>query len=195
MLPNTRKTARRAPVEESKYTQGPWFNGTTGGPEDLTLPSGQVVLVRRPGMEGLIAAGVLKNMDALSALVNTTHIRPKTGPGGRVEVAEPTLDDVRALMQDEGALAEIITVVDKVVVHCVIRPVLARTPNDVTLREPGVIYTDMVDLNDKMFLFNYVVGGTRDYESFRTGLHATLGGLESGQDLPSEAESDLRGAG
>jgi hypothetical protein len=58
----------------------------------------------------------------------------------------------------------------------------------VTNRQPGVIYADMIELIDKVFVFNFVVGGTRDLESFRNGLDELLGGVADGADLPDEAE-------
>lgn len=186
-----RKTTRKAAVPPTpiptqddptaKYAPDAWLAGGIGGMEDLQVPSGQLCLVRRPGLEGLIKAGVLQNIDSLSAIVGEKHIK-KTGKGkadGGV--------NVNSVMKDPKALETIVYTVDKVVAHCVVKPEVHMAPNDVTLRRPGVVYTDMVDLQDKMFIFNYVVGGTRDLESFRRGLEGTVGSVEDGEDVPDEA--------
>lgn len=195
---NSRKTTKRAsgdprkraqatsiPTEEpeadSKYAADAWVSGGVGGMEDLRVPSGQLCLVRRPGLEGLIKAGILRNMDSLTALVDQKHVK-KAKKGQQAQL------DVESVMKDEKALEQILYTVDKVVCHVVVKPEVHPAPNDVTRRKPGVVYTDMVDLQDKMFIFNFAVGGTRDLESFRGGLDAAVGGLEAGQGVQPEAE-------
>lgn len=177
-------TARTVPTPqppESKYAADAWLNGGVGGQEDLVVPSGQTCLVSRPGLEGLIRAGVLRNVDSLSAIVSAKHIK-------KSKKGQPDKVDAESILKDPEALESIIHTVDKVVVHCVIMPQIHMAPNDVTLRQPGVVYTDMVGLEDKMFIFNFVVGGTRDLESFRGGLDSAVGGLEAVEDVPDSSE-------
>jgi hypothetical protein len=52
----------------------------------------------------------------------------------------------------------------------------------------GVVYADMVDLVDKLHIFNFVVGGTRDIERFRGGLDELVGSLEAGEDVQDDTE-------
>lgn len=180
----TKKTAAPIPTKDdptSKYAPDAWLSGGVGGMEDLQVPSGQMCLVRRPGLEGLIKAGVLRNVDSLSALVGEKHIK-------KVKKGQSQKVNVESVMKDPQALDEILHTVDKVVCHCVVKPEVHMTPNDVTRRKDGVVYADMVDLQDKMFIFNFVVGGTRDLESFRRGLDESVGGLETGEGVPPEAE-------
>lgn len=180
--PNTSQPAEEQPQDpNSKYRPDAWASGGIGGMEDVTVPSGQLCLVRRPGMEGLMKAGVLHNVDSLSQIVNEKHLKRVNGkPVDEI--------DMSSLMQDSEGMDEVMNVIDKVICHCVVQPVLHRAPNDVTNRKVGVIYTDMVDLVDKMFLFNYVVGGTRDLESFRNGLQSVVGGVETGAGVPQQAQ-------
>lgn len=178
--------AQPIPVPEdpnSKYAPDAWASGGVGGMEDLRVPSGQLCLVRRPGLEGLMKAGVLHNVDSLSQIVNERHLKRVRGKKARTEEI-----DVHSLMNDPEGLDQVTNVIDKIVCHCVVKPEIHRTPNDITRRQPGVIYADMVDLVDKMFIFNFVVGGTRDLESFRNGLQQSLGGVEAGEGVPGEAE-------
>lgn len=175
MPPNKRRTTVLPAPEidpNNKYAPTAW-GSQSGMPEDLTLPSGQLCLVKRPGMEGLVKAGVLRYMDSLTALVNEKHIT-RVEKNGQIE----THMDMASIMRDDDSLAEIMRVVDKVVIHCVVQPPVFSTPDDVTRRQAGVIYTDMIDLQDKMFIFQYVVGGTRDLETFRGGLGELLGSVD-----------------
>lgn len=160
----------------SKYAPDAWISGGVGGMEDLTVPSGQLCLVRRPGMEGLMKAGVLHNVDSLSQIVNEKHIK-------RVNGKATDEIDMTSLMKDSQGMEEVTNVIDKVICHVVVKPEIHRSPNDVTLRKPGVVYTDMVDITDKMFIFNFVVGGTRDLERFRGGLDALVGSVEDGEGV------------
>ena len=166
---------------DSKYAPDAWLSGGLGGMEDLEVPSGQVCLVRRPGLEGLIKAGVLRNVDSLSAIVSAKHVK-KTTKGQDSDI------NVSSILEDPEALDSILHTVDKVVCYCVVKPEVHMSPADVTLRQPGVVYADMIDINDKMFLFNFVVGGTRDLESFRGGLDVVVGGVETLEGVPDETE-------
>jgi len=160
----------------SKYAPNTWLSGGVGGLEDFQVPSGQLCLVRRPGLQGLIKAGVLHNVDSLSQIVNEKHLK-------RVDGKATQEIEIGSLMQDEKGMEEVLHVMDKIVCHVVVKPEIHMTPNDVTRRQQGVVYADMVDLVDKMAIFNYAVGGTRDMESFRSGLDAAVGGLEAGEGV------------
>lgn len=179
-------TSQAVPQQEdpnAKYAPNTWLAGGLGETTDLQVPSGQMCLVRRPGVEGLMRAGVLRKMDSLSALVSEKHLKK-----GRKGTKASEQIDISSLMKDTKSLENIMHTVDRVVCHCVVKPEVQMAPNDVTRRKDGVVYSDMIDITDKMFIFNYVVGGTRDLESFRDGLERHLGGLESGEGVQPEAE-------
>jgi hypothetical protein len=146
--------------------------------EDLTVPSGQLCQVRRPGVEGLVKAGVLNDMDSLSAIVDNKHIK-------RAKGMKPT--DVNIASLDQATMDSMFHVVDRIVCYVVVQPHIEMTPNDPTRRVSGVIYADMVDLTDKMFLVNYAVGGTRDLERFRGELDESLRSLDAGEDVEDQA--------
>ena len=178
-------TAEQIPVPEdpmSKYAPNAWMSGGVGGMEDLTVPSGQLCLVRRPGLQGLMKAGILHNVDSLSQIVSEKHLKRVDGKASASEL------DMASLMSDPKALDEVMHVMDRVICHCVVKPEVHMTPNDVTRRRDGIVYADMVDLVDKIFIFNFVVGGTRDLESFRGGLDELVGSLEAGEGVRDESE-------
>lgn len=180
----TKDTAQAVPVPGDpgdKYAPNAWLASGVGQMEDLTVPSGQTCLVRRPGLEGLIKAGVLRNVDNLSAIVNERHVK-KSKKGAQSSV------NVDSILQDPQALESIMHTVDKAVCYCVVKPEIVMAPNDITLREQGVVYTDMIDIEDKMFIFNFVVGGTRDLETFRGGLNDAVGGVDDLPGVPGSPE-------
>jgi hypothetical protein len=177
----TKPAARASASPDDKYAPQAW--GATGLYEDLTFPSGQLALVRRPGLQGLMTAGVLHQMDTLTPLIQ--QHKDKANGKKSSKAAEQQL--MQQILGDEKKLEELMHLLDRVTVHCVVKPEIEMTPNDVTSRVPGVIYADMVDLEDKLFLFNYAVGGSRDLQRFRGESEALVGGLQSVEEDEAEA--------
>lgn len=184
--PRRPRSTRRSPAEEpaagpvaaapdTKYAPTVWGAAeASGGPQDLTLPSGQLVLARRPGAEKLMVEGVLHKMDNLTALVDSKHVKKGSGK-------KPDEINVKSLLGDPEAMAELMHTVDRVLCAVVLQPHVEMAPNDPTRRRPGVIYADTVDLQDKMFIFNFAMGGSKDLERFRRESEAIVGGLEPGE--------------
>jgi hypothetical protein len=169
----------------SKYQPTAWgSDSAVGGAVDLTTPSGQTCLVRRPGLQGLMKAGVLHNLDLLSSIVDEKHMK-RVGKGAK-KSQEKELD-VQSIMNDQHAIDEVLHVMDRVVTHCVVQPQVLMTPNDITNRNPDVIYADMIDLQDKVFIFNFVVGGSRDIARFRRELGESVGGLDAVEGVQASA--------
>jgi hypothetical protein len=65
------------------------------------------------------------------------------------------------------------SLIDKVVLHMVIQPALKpdRTPEGEIIpwseRDQTAVYLDSIDLHDKMFIFQFAVGGDPSLEQFR----------------------------
>lgn len=164
---------------DEKYAPTAW-GGNEGGPQDLTLPSGQLVLARKPGVQQLIVEGVLHKMDNLTSLVDSKHIKKnKKGPDAL---------NAQSLLGDPEALAGVLHTVDRVMCSVVIRPTVRMAPNDITSRQPGVIYSDTVGIEDKMFLFNWALGGSADIERFRRESAEIVGSLVPGDAVEHETE-------
>lgn len=154
---------------------------------DVKLPSGHTAKVRRPGTQGLIAIGVLDNLDTLVGLAQNTGTE-----GGKM----PTKEDL------ETALA----VVDKVVEYCVIEPATVRpvrrdangkpaldaegaeTPLTDDERAEDVVYTDEIPLDNRMFILNFCIGGSADLEAFREESAKALGDMEAVSGVPVQAK-------
>lgn len=157
-------------VQDNKYAATQWGGEVL---EDLTVPSGQLCQVRRPGVQGLIEAGIIHSLDSLTGIVQNELIPTAEG---KQKV------DVKKVLDNPDALVNILHLTDRVAVHVVVQPKVEMAPNDVTLRKPGVIYADMLDIQDKMFILNYALGGTRDLETFRKESSALVGSVEPEQE-------------
>lgn len=171
------------------------YAATTWGGEilvDLECPSGQLCQVRRLGANGLMRAGLLDSLDSLTGLVQTEHIdRVKRG-----ESTEVDTEAVKALVANKDKLEEAFLLADKVVIACVAQPELTPVPEDPDApRDPELVYVDAVDLVDKMFIFQFVMGGSQDLQQFRTGLGKTMAGLELGEDVPGAPQPALADQG
>jgi len=155
----------------------------------ITLPSGQVCKAKRLGMEGILTAGLLGDADSLTAYVGRKHVRKiKGGKGADTEAV-----NVRSLANDPEALKKVVFLVDRATPHIVSEPKVHLhleflEDGDTRMipveeREEGEIYTDMIGLEDKMFLFQFAVGGSGDLERFRGESEAALEDVSDGEDV------------
>jgi hypothetical protein len=175
-------TAATAPANgDDKYAPQAW--GSTSVYEDLRVPSGQLCLARRPGLEGLMKAGIVSNFDLLTKIIGDQSERIKTGKEPKTD-AEVTAE----IMEDPERMAEMMRVINKIIMHVVVKPVITPAPNDMTQRKPGVIYDDMVELEDKMFILNFAVGGVRDLETFRGQYETALRSVDDQPEVGSAAQ-------
>lgn len=174
--------------------------------EELELPSGNVALVRRPGPETLLRKGVLP--DAMASKI-TEMIR--SGKGMRPE-------DAKEMAESPEAILDMMDAMDRVMCQVVIQPHVlyhrgVKTENldrhgrpvyrlpdkgekavDIPDddRDPEALYSDEVDFEDKSFLFNFAVGGTRDIARFRRDSRISLGDVP---DEPSDVDASVDTAG
>ena len=194
-MPSTqKKTTTRAPRKRTaetvadlppsngdKYAPSTW--GAVSAYEDLKVPSGQMCLCRRPGLEGLIKAGIVSNFDMLTKIVGDQAERIKTGKEPKSD--EEIMSDV---MSSPEKLEEMMRVINKIVCYVVVKPEIQSAPNDITRRITGVIYDDMIDIEDKMFIMNFALGGVRDLSKFRGQYDAALGSVGDQPEAASAAQ-------
>lgn len=180
-----KQSPRKAPAKAA--TKPTYGLGLTNKSFELELPSGSVCLANRPGAQGLIKAGLLDSMDQLTALVQTEHI-DSNDPRQMSEA-------VKVLSSDLGKMAEGLEMVDRCIAFVVQEPKVwlderilgadgePRSGTDgkplYYERSEDRIYADMVDLEDKMFIFNWALGGTADLKSFREESSKLLGGISA----------------
>lgn len=193
--------------QESEVTSVTSWKKPVG--EKLELPSGNVCLVKRPGMEKLFAAGVLPDELTKIALANIDAAQAPGKPqdhlpkGGVASTLDP--ETMKKFMESEGALQDIFASFDRVAEMCIIEPPVkyhmrkkvdaagqtvvdhrGRVQWEEILeheRNEGILYTDEVDAEDKSFIFNFVVGGTRDIEQFREETSDDVADLQPREDV------------
>lgn len=168
---------------------------------DLDLPSGERCQVKRPGVQGLIKAGVLHSLDTLTSIVQNETIPKAEG--------KPSTN-VEAIVNDPAKFNKMMETVDKIVCHVVtqpkvlsnLRPVLDENKQPKTDidgdplfedipeedRDPDAVYVDYIDSIDKMFIMNFAVGGSADLAEFRAQTEASLGGVSPGPQHEDEAK-------
>lgn len=141
----------------------------------LTVPSGNTALVRSPGMQVFLQEGVIPN--GLMGLVQEAMVT-----GGTAQINE------KEILADPQKLQQIIDLADAVTVYCCIDPKVVAAPANIPFGDPGrdpdVLYVDEVDFMDKMFIFNFAVGGgTADVEKFRTQSFTDVVDVQPGKNL------------
>lgn len=180
--PAKRAAAKKpAPVKVTHVQHSPtevtpaddWFKGVDG--QLVELPSGRVVRVRMPGMQAFLRANLIPNELLPIVMASVDPTDPKAAND----------DDLKALQRDPKMLIKLSDAMDDIFRYCVTEPQFQPLPSnadgdpDETLKEQGVLYVDLVDLEDKTYIFNIAVGGTRDLEQFRQEQLASMARLQS----------------
>jgi hypothetical protein len=193
-----------------------WKNKKDTGETEVTLPSGNVCLARRLQPEAFLSSGLIP--DQLSAMI-TKAIRSKKGLPPQ-ELDEMTKDPKKLTeamrMMDQVLCYVVIEPPCEMPPACEAELPTERgsgkkcgkyfddTPahKDATHvefhaykeadRDPDILYADQVDINDRIFMFQWAVGGTADVESFREQLGAGMGGLSTGQAVAKKAKRPAR---
>lgn len=161
---------------------------------DLEVPSGSVIKVTRPGLQGLIKAGIVDSFDQLTAIVQGETIPKAEG--------RPTVDVqkiVKETKDDPERIGKMMEMMDKIVQHVVVEPRLHDTPvlsdedkaegktiDDI--RDPELAYLDYVDDQDKAFIMTVAMGGSTDLERFRAESEAALGSVPAGEAAADTTE-------
>ncbi|PYS90475.1 MAG: hypothetical protein DMF62_04750 [Acidobacteria bacterium] len=158
---NPRVTPRKEPdpgVAAGPTSASQWRRASSGG-TPIRVPSGNVALLKRPGLQAFLAQGMVPN-----SLMGYVTAALKSGTKPKTEDLDLSPEMMRDMM----------TLVDAVVCQACVEPRVAPVPTDAKgqqltpeYREQSILYVDEVDIEDKMFIFNYSVGGTADVDSFR----------------------------
>ena len=140
---------------------------------ELELPSGNVCLVRVMGAQAFLSAGNIPN--ALMPIVQQALEQAQKGRA-------PSDTDVEQVManlaEDPEKLMQVFDMADAIVIKTVIEPPVAPVPAEGEARSEDVLYVDEVDVEDKMFIMQFAMGGTRDLERFRSEVTANVAVVE-----------------
>jgi hypothetical protein len=144
----------------------------------LPLPSGKVVRVQRPkGLSSFLTGGNIPN--SLLPLLTDA-----------MDGKEPSQESLAAILEDPSKLSDMMNMVDAIVVTCVVEPPVALPPEPGTDRNSGVVYTDKMTDDDKMFIMQFAMAGAKDVETFRNEQAATMDALANGESVPDVAVAD-----
>jgi hypothetical protein len=164
------------------------------------------ILVKRPDPMLMVEAGILDDFDSLTALVGLKINEIE----GKPSSVQSDAESLKAFAQNKQAILDGMKLMDKMVCAIVGRPAVRRPvvydeksgqpkltergeeiplgdseaerANEFT--EGGGVYTDEIPDENKMFILNYAVGGTRDIEQFREGVQSTMAVMADEPELP-----------
>ena len=192
-MANARKTASQA--EKNRISQIGDFRARLGGPQEL--PSGLTVVVKNPGgLTAFIANGSIPN--SLLTIVKSTLDKNLS--------KEEVIKNATDMSKDLDSIGDMMQLMNIVVQKVITKPAVAHVPteedlerhnilnpdnqltNPEELRKPDeFLYTDEIEEADKMFLFQWVTGGTRDLETFRKEheRNVALVSAEQGSEEPA----------
>jgi hypothetical protein len=175
-------------INEKEFTPTTWGGNKY---EELTVPSGQRCLVRRTlDIKQMVENGIINKIDTLTALVDNKHVSRKAKGGKNSAKSQDMQNDVvlKKIMNDPVKFAELLETTDKIVIAIVVMPQLHEAPENDSDRQENIVYIDTVDLEDKLFLVNFAVGGTRGVAKFRRELQQSVERLADGEGVPEETE-------
>lgn len=171
-MANPRKAATQA--EKNRISQIGDFRARLGGPQEL--PSGLTVVVKNPGgLTAFIANGSIPN--SLLTIVKSTLDKNLS--------KEEVIKNATDMTKDLDSIGDMMQLMNIVVQKVITKPKVAHVPTEEDLerhnilnpenqlsdpeelRSEDFLYTDEIEEADKMFLFQWVTGGTRDLETFR----------------------------
>jgi hypothetical protein len=144
-------------------------------PFPLELPSGKTCLARPVGIEAFLKAGVIPN-SLMKVITKALGENPTAADTDLTELMSG-LSDNPDMLQDVFAMA------DNVTIYCVVEPMVNPLPTDGTPRNDDLLYVDEIDLEDKLFILNFGVGGSRDLEAFRIATSGGVGSVPASTDV------------
>lgn len=177
--------------------------------QDVQLPSGNVARCRRISPQAFLGGGHMP--DPLSAIVRKAI---HTNQGNNPAALEKELSKIA---DDPETLVSALEMFDRVLTFVMVEPqVQMPPPCDVPTptglcgeyantevhknphqsgmhayhegeRDPNVLYADVVDMEDKMFLFQWALAGTGDAAKFREELDGTVESLSNSKDVQDQA--------
>ena len=164
-----------------------WRKASAFEPAPLELPSGNVCMIRVPGPQAFLTQGLVPN--TLLPLVQESIDRAQKG---KTMTEKDEVKMLGEMLQDPDRLRQVFEMADAVAVYCVIDPPLLPVPPANEDRDPDALYVDEVDLDDKMFIMDVAMGGSKDLEQFRSKPRPGLDDIPAGKRVASAAKRPAR---
>ena len=165
---------------------------------DLDLPSGGKILVKRLGLEDIIAAGLLDEFDTLAPTAEEKVVgpakgkRPQDRKSKKLTKAEQAKADAAAgtnFLRDPESAKSLVRVLGLMLPQLVIQPQIHTHLREVdgnwvvippAERTDGLVYVDSVPMEDQMHIFSWAMSGmdTEKLKQFREQPDEDLGAVE-----------------
>lgn len=191
-----RKNASQA--EKNAISSIADFKARIGGPQEL--PSGLTVVVENPGgLQAFIAKGIIPN--SLLKIVKDT-LDTNASKDDMVEKA-------KAMSNDLDSIGEMMQLMDIIAVETIVKPRVYMTPTEADVEKHNILnpdnpvesprdlvkddqlYAHHIAEEDKMFLFQWITGGTRDLETFREQYQRNVDLVSAKQGSEDSSEFNL----
>lgn len=137
------------------------------GPKAIELPSGNRMVLKKAGLQALIASGSIPN--ELLGPVQSEIDKVK----GKKKIEKPDPLDIASKLNPEQ-MNQMLKMMETVVCVCAIEPQVHPIPRDddgdplpLNDRDETKLYVDELEEEDRVFIFQYVTGGTKDLATFR----------------------------
>lgn len=131
----------------------------------IPLPSGLQIRARRVDLTSLLKQG-----DVPNALVPI--VQQALAKGQQMDPKDLVGDQV-----DMSTLTSMLEMVDSVVVSTCVEPQVHPDPEAGVEEEDDLLYVKDLEADDKMFIFQWALGGTEDIATFRAEAQADLAAL------------------
>jgi hypothetical protein len=164
-----------------------WRKAATFEPAPLELPSGNVALVRVPGAQAFLTQGLIPN--ALLPLVQEVIERAEKGKKMTQKDQDKLLEE---MIRDPEKLNQVFEMADAVTLHCVVDPQLLPVPEENEDRDPDSLYVDEIDTEDKLFIMQVAMGGSKDLERFRDQPNPDVDDVPAGKRVAGAAKRPAR---
>lgn len=150
------------------------------GPKAIELPSGNRMVLRKMGLQAFVASGAIPN-ELLSPIQSEIDkAKSKNKAPNPVDVAT-TLD--------VNQMDTMMKTMESIVVTCAVEPAVHPIRDEdgelipLSDRDSELLYVDELEEEDRVFIFQYVTGGTKDLASFRAQLSGFMALVPGQQDV------------
>lgn len=162
----------------------------------LPLPSGNTALVQPLGMPELLKRGLIPNplISSISSVLTKADARMTGGDPEKAEkkARKELAEQMDTWAQDPTKMAAVFEMADSITLACVLKPEVHPAPepgeDGSVSRDPGLLYIDQVDVDDKFYVMSFGMSGVRDLDGFRAELAGSVGALGNGGEVDSSAE-------
>ena len=165
-----KSTATRAAKTAAKASSASDFKKRKKG-HPLLLPSGLTLICQRVGLRNFLSSGDIPN--PLMPIVEEALDK-----GSKMDVQKMISNEEGEV--DLDMIRDMYEMVDQLVVAASVEPKVHEVPEDDDDRDDDLVYVDEVDDEDKMFIFQWCIGGTDDIARFRQEAETDLVAVAQG---------------